>query len=258
MNYVKTIIVFLKHDDGPSGDSILPQSGDIVWSSKETVQIEGIIEPDWDEVKVIEFPEESECDEYIKQLKAQKDKLGTCKVCLLNSMPKEMIKMANESFKNSQLSSEDTASVTSYEELAATSDIDVPRMLRGVERLRSLEQTKPILAINFFKYHDFAVYPEDYEGKKRKISGKKNYNKYGRIVQKFMPLYGIQILNAGDFLSLVMGDYEADWDGYAFVIYPSINILEKMTTSKVYLEVAVHRNASLKKSNVYISLKGNF
>jgi len=52
-----------------------------------------------------------------------------------------MIKMANESFKISQLSSEDIASVTSYEELAATPDMDVPRMLRGVERLRSLEQT---------------------------------------------------------------------------------------------------------------------
>lgn len=257
MNYVKTIIAFLKHNDNNLlGKSILPKGGDIIWESHNTVQIEGDFEPDWDEVNVIQFPEENECDEYIKQLKAQEDKLGNCKILLLSSMPKEMIKMVNDSFKNSPHSSEDTTSVTSYDEMAATSDVDDPGSIRRFERLRSLDSTKPLLAINFFKFYDIAVYPEDYDANKRKISGRKNYEKYSRIVQKYLPMYGIQILSTGKFLSPIMGKYDSDWDDYAFVLYPSIDTLEKMTTSKVYREGYVHRMASLKKTNVYLSLRG--
>jgi hypothetical protein len=37
MKYIKTIIVFIKYDDGSSGESILPHGGNIVWSSKEII-----------------------------------------------------------------------------------------------------------------------------------------------------------------------------------------------------------------------------
>ena len=153
----------------------------------------------------------------------------------------------NTSIKNSPKHSIDTTSTTSWKEM--TSKGDNPDS-RNLERLGSLDKTQPIVVLNFFKFRDIAVYPDNYS--KRKISGRMAYSKYSRVPQKFFPIYGMEIMVGGNFISSIVGD-DSDWDSYAFVKYPSFEILEMMTTSKIYQDVLIHREAALEKTDVFIS-----
>jgi len=54
----KSIIAFLKYSDNEwPGKKVLFQGGDTLWAGYDAIKIQGVAEPDWDEVKVIEFPE---------------------------------------------------------------------------------------------------------------------------------------------------------------------------------------------------------
>ena len=245
----KTLIAFLKYSDKAwPGKKNLLHRGDTLWVGYDAIKIEGESEPDWDEVKVIEFSEEAVCDEDIEKLKVQEDKIEDYKLLLVDHYPLKMISTMNTSIKNSPKQTIDTTSTTSFEEMASKADNS---NTRNLERLRSLDKTQPIVVLNFFKFRDIAVYPDGYS--KRKISGQMAYSKYTRVPQKFFPIYGMEIMVGGNFISSIVGDNDSDWDSYAFVKYPSLEILEMMTSSRIYQDVIIHREAALEKTDVFIS-----
>ena len=90
----KSIIAFLKYTDNEwPGKKLLFHGGDTLWSGYDAIKIQGVAEPDWDEVKAIQFSEEKVCDECIKQLKVQEDKIEDFKLLLVDHYPQKMISM---------------------------------------------------------------------------------------------------------------------------------------------------------------------
>jgi uncharacterized protein (DUF1330 family) len=242
----KTIIAFLKYRDFEwTGKKDLFR-GDTLWVGYDAIKIYGDIEPVWDEVKVIEFLEEKLYEESIKQLKLQEEKLEDYKLLLVDHLPQKMINSINETFENSPKHSQDDISRASSEEFG--SRMDNPDL---TEQLLSKDKTQPIVVLNFYKFRDIAAYPDNYT--KRKITGQIAYNRYTRVVQKFFPIFGVKIIVAGEFISSILGDIESDWDSYAFVRYPSLEVLERMTNSKIYQKAFIHREAALENPVVYIS-----
>ena len=243
----KTIIAFLKYCDIEwSGAKDLFHKGDTIWIGYEAVKIYGDFEPVWDEVKVIEFSDENAYEESIKHLSLQEDTLEDYKLLLVDHYSQKMLNLMNASFKTPSKSSIDTTPSTNLIDMA--SRVDNPD---SVKELRSRDKTQPIVVLNFFKFRDIAAYPDN--NRKRKISGQKAYNKYARVPQKFFPIYGMEIMVGGNFISSIVGDNNSDWDSYAFVKYPSLEILEMMTSTKIYQEALIHREAALENPVVYIS-----
>jgi len=242
----KTIIVFLKFRDIQSpGKNDLFLEGDTIWTGYEAIKISGDLEPVWDEVKVIEFSDENVYEDSIKRLKLQGDPIENYKLLLVDHYPQKMINTMNKSFKKPSKASPDTTPSTTLE---IASRVINPE---SRARLRARDKTQPIVVLNFFKFRDIATYPDNYS--KRKISGQMAYNKYARIPQKFFPVYGIEIMVGGNFKSSIVGETESAWDSYAFVRYPSLEVLEMMTSTKIYQEALIHREAALENPVVYIS-----
>lgn len=242
----KTIIVFLKYSDTEwPGRKDLLHEGDILWTGYEAIKISGDVEPVWDEVKVIKFSDENTYEESIKQLRFQENTLEDYKLLLVDHYSQKMLNTMNASFKTPSKSSIDTTPSTN---LDMASKVDNPD---SRERLRSRDKTQPIVVLNFFKFRDIATYPDNY--RKNKISGQMAYSRYARVPQKFFPIYAMEIIVGGNFISSIVGDNDSDWDSYAFVKYPSLEVLEMMTSTKIYQEALIHREAALENPVVYIS-----
>jgi len=243
----KTLIAFLKYSDIEwFGKNVLLLEGDTIWTGYEAIKISGDDEPVWDEVKVIEFSNEIEYEKCINQLKIQGNTLENYKLLLVDHYPQKMIDLMNASFKTPLKSSIDTTPSTNFEDLTSMGVNPDSR-----ERLQARDKTKPIVVLNFFKFRDIALYPDNYG--KRKISGQMAYSKYTRIPMKFFRIYGMEIMVGGNFISSIVGKTESKWDSYAFAKYPSLEVLQMMASTKIYREVLIHREAALENPVVYIS-----
>ncbi len=244
----KTIILFLKYADKewPEQKTLL-KGGNTLWTGYDAAKIYGDLEPIWDEVKVIEFSNENEYEKCLNKLKIQGSTIENYKLLLVDHYPQNMIDMMNTSFKTPLKSSIDTTPSTNFEDLTSMGVNPDSR-----ERLQARDKTKPIVVLNFYKFRDIALYPDNYG--KRKISGQMAYSKYTKIPLKFFSIYGMEIMVGGNFISSIVGKTESKWDSYAFVRYPSLEVLQMMASTKIYREVLIHREAALENPVVYISL----
>jgi uncharacterized protein (DUF1330 family) len=100
----------------------------------------------------------------------------------------------------------------------------------------------PIYMINLLKFKEKAEYAD---GRKTDLSGYEAYQIYAKAVSKLLPKFGGRGFFAGDVTFLALGQVEDLWDEIAIAIYPKRADLFRMSTSKEWQEMAVHRAAGL-------------
>ncbi len=100
----------------------------------------------------------------------------------------------------------------------------------------------PIYMINLLKFKEKAEYED---GRETNLSGYEAYQIYGRAVAKLLPKFGGKGFFAGDVTFLALGQVEELWDEVAIAMYPRRADLFRMSTSKEWQEISVHRTAGL-------------
>ena len=100
----------------------------------------------------------------------------------------------------------------------------------------------PIYMVNLLKFKDKAEYAD---GRETDLSGYDAYQLYGTEVVKLVRKYNGKPIFAGDVTFLALGQADELWDEIAIVMYPKRADLLKMSSSKEWQEISVHRTAGL-------------
>ena len=100
----------------------------------------------------------------------------------------------------------------------------------------------PIYMINLLKFKEKAEYED---GRETDLTGYQAYQLYAREVVKLLAEFGGKGFFAGDVTFLALGQVEDLWDEVAIAVYPKRADLFRMSSSKAWQEIAVHRTAGL-------------
>ena len=100
----------------------------------------------------------------------------------------------------------------------------------------------PIYMINLLKFKEKAEYED---GRETDLTGYQAYQLYAREVVKLLAEFGGEGFFAGDVTFLALGQVEDLWDEVAIAMYPKRADLFRMSSSKAWQEISVHRTAGL-------------
>jgi len=118
-------------------------------------------------------------------------------------------------------------------------------MPTSAERIQAMQEEGPegpIYMINLLKFKDKAEYAD---GRATDLTGREAYNLYGKAVFELLPKFGGKGVFVGDVTFLALGQVEELWDEVAIAMYPKRADLFRMSSSKEWQEIAVHRAAGL-------------
>ena len=113
---------------------------------------------------------------------------------------------------------------------------------KQIEEMAKPGPDGPVFLVNLLKFKDKAEYED---GRETDLSGKEAYQIYGAGVANLLPEYGGMIYFMADVTFLAVGQVEELWDEVAIAVYPNRNALLRMSQSKEWNDLAVHRTAGL-------------
>lgn len=100
----------------------------------------------------------------------------------------------------------------------------------------------PIAMINLLRFRARAVYPD---GRDPQLSGREAFQRYGMGFAPLLEATGGRLIHGGKVSLLAIGAAEELWDAVVVVEYPSREAFLRLTQSREYQAVAVHRDAGL-------------
>jgi len=100
----------------------------------------------------------------------------------------------------------------------------------------------PIYMVNLLKFKEKAEYED---GRETDLTGYEAYQIYAKEVVKLLAKFGGKGVFAGEVTFLALGQVEELWDEVAIAMYPTRSDLFRMSTSKEWQAIAVHRAAGL-------------
>jgi uncharacterized protein (DUF1330 family) len=124
-------------------------------------------------------------------------------------------------------------------------DVENEVMPSSPERIKEMMEEGPegpIYMINLLKFKEKAEYED---GRETDLTGYQAYQLYAREVGKLLTTFGGKGFFAGDVTFLALGQVEDLWDEVAIAMYPKRADLLRMSSSKAWREIAVHRTAGL-------------
>jgi hypothetical protein len=242
----KTIIVYLKYKENESWDGreLLREGGSLLWAGHDITQLIGLNEPEWDEIVVAEYPEENAYNLALTRLK-ETDILSYYKVHLVSHFPQAIIDKMNEMLKALKVKNQETIPVeelSSKERWEAAKKAGTDNLSPTPNQMKILlqrDQNIPVVMLNYLKFRDVAVYPDDFKGKRYK-TGREAYQKYGQ-----RDSHNNQIDIFGNYKSTIVGEDEPNWNNYVFVRYPSVKKFLEMISTKSYQDSSGQRSAGL-------------
>lgn len=113
---------------------------------------------------------------------------------------------------------------------------------KQIEAMMQEGPAGPIFMVNLLKFREEARYAD---GRECSLSGRDAYMIYARAVTELLPKFGGIGFFAGDVTHLTLGKVEELWDEVAIAVYPTRADLTRMSMSKEWREIAVHRQAGL-------------
>lgn len=118
----------------------------------------------------------------------------------------------------------------------------IPTDPKQIEGMQAEGPDGPIFMVNLLKFKDKAEYAD---GRETDLTGRQAYQLYGMGVAGLLPEYGARICFVGDVTFLSLGEVEDLWDEVAIAAYPNRNALLRMSSSKTWQDLSVHRAAGL-------------
>ncbi|MHA1256850.1 MAG: hypothetical protein ACTSPS_14760 [Promethearchaeota archaeon] len=242
----KTIIVYLKYKENASWDGLklLRKGGLLLCAGHDITQLIGLNEPEWDEIVVAEYSEENAYNQALTRLK-KADLLEYYKVHLVIHFPQAIIDRMNKMLKALKKKNLETVPIKelfSKEQWEAAKKAGTDHLgptPNQMETLLQRDQNIPVVMLNYLKFRDVAIYPDDFEGKRYK-SGREAYQKYGQ-----RDSHNNQVDIFGNYKSTIVGEDEPNWENFVFVRYPSVKDFIGMIATKSYQASSTQRSAGL-------------
>lgn len=242
----KTIIIYLKYKENESWDGreILRKGGLLFLAGHDITQFIGLNEPEWDEIVVAKYSEENAYYQALTRLK-EANFIKYYKVHLVNHFPQAVIDRMNKmlkALKKKNLEIVPVKEIFSKERWEAAKKAGIDHLgptPNQMEILLQRDQNIPVVMLNYLKFRDLAVYPDDYKGKRYK-TGMEAYQKYGQ-----RDSHNNQVDIFGNYKSTIVGEDEPNWDNFVFVRYPSVKDFIGMIATKSYQNSSEQRSAGL-------------
>lgn len=111
-----------------------------------------------------------------------------------------------------------------------------------IKQIMSPGPQGPIFMVNMLKFREHAKYAD---GRATQLSGREAYAIYARAVSQMLPKFGGRAVFAGDVTFLMLGKADELWDEIAIASYPDRAAMVRMSSSKEWQGIAVHRTAGL-------------
>jgi uncharacterized protein (DUF1330 family) len=118
----------------------------------------------------------------------------------------------------------------------------MPTSPKRIKEMMAEGPEGPIYMVNLLKFKEKAEYED---GRETNLTGYEAYQLYSKEVVKLLAGFGGQGYFAGDVTFLALGQVEDLWDEVAIAMYPKRADLLRMSSSKEWQAIAVHRTAGL-------------
>ena len=236
----KTILVFLHYQGSWSTDTKeeIFKEGEIIWAGYKPVQIGHDDGVEWDEIVVVECPNEDLYNDILENL-AEDVRLKTYQVLLIKPIRPEQIEQMNAIFKKGQ----DDSSV----DFTPGAEIDEVYSGIDIEKWKKLfngDYQDDIVVMNMNYFRDIPKYPDDYKGKRKKTT-KEAYMVYQFSAMPAMGKSGVLMDMAGRVLDVIVSVRDVKYNSFAFPHYPSVQAFRSVFTATSRLDSLVHQQAAL-------------
>ena len=234
--------IFLKYAEAsswqPAPLSPLFQHGQLDFAGSEPIQLAGEYLGAWDEVVIINFDHTVDYENFVNQIAADE---SVAQYHLMEVAPQapELLYFTNwrlRGFRNDH--SIDPGEKVPIEEV-------VPDIAYTQQWLNLFNGTyrDGIVMLNLLLH---AEKPQDPTGgPDSDATGEELYDRYSQKATRVLGKLGGQISVVGAVDRVVVGPQIRNYDVYAFVFYPSVDVFEVMFTAKERVEAQVYQRAGL-------------
>ena len=125
------------------------------------------------------------------------------------------------------------------------SDIHIDPTREAFELFKSLPRDEPINMLNFLRFNEHAVYPDDHPNAGLGWSGARAYHEYGKTSGPIFERVGGRIIWRGDMQAMVIGPASRHWDSAFIAYYPNSGAFLEMVTDPEYQKAVVNRQAAI-------------
>ena len=239
----RTIIVFLEYKDSEKwfGRELL-SDGKILYACNDTINVVTYREkePDYNEIIIVKYAENTMCDDAVERLNQFASKLKSYKVFQVKPYPQSQINLMNKGIKNG------ATSKTKNQER-----VDLDELPVSFKRVFSTRDTsRPYIMLFFNKYRDVPIYPEDYKGERKK-TGLEAYMEYGKHASKYQGGVKASMYLVAKFKKTIVSDIDEEWDMLALARYPTLAHFKKMVTTPTFGDRGIHYQAGLERNVVW-------
>lgn len=252
----RNIVAFLKYDESINeffGRDIF-SNGNILFAGYGIQQLIGDDGTKWDEIIYIRYLDIEKYDDVLERL-AKENKIKNYKILLTTPFSRfEMFKSRmrmklNNFFSTPSKDDEKDIDRNTMKRWNKTVSVGSTPNFKQMSEFLKRDRSKRVQMLNLLKFRDTALYPQGYKGKQ--LTGNRAYSIYGKIANRCLKILGCFLELAGSIDSIVVGNEDSDWNFVGFVHYRSMNSLVKYTSSKVFQDIQIHREAGMEKTKVY-------
>lgn len=110
---------------------------------------------------------------------------------------------------------------------------------------KSLPRDQPIHMLNLLRYRELADYPAGHSNAGKGWSGREAYREYGKASGPIFSRVGGSIVWRGNFMGMVTGPDEQEWEDGFVAAYPNAGAFLEMITDPDYRNAVVNRSAAV-------------
>ena len=237
----KSAAVFVKYDEDaswrPAPENPLFQNGQLVFAGFEPIQLAGEDLGAWDEVVIVNFGRSADYEEFVRGIAAER--IARYHLMEVTAQAPELLYFANWRLRGYR----DDESIDPGRRVPIE---DVVPDAAYLERWRNLfdgAYRDGIVMLNLLSHEE---HPQDPTGgPESDASAEELYERYSEKATRVLGRLGGQISVLGAVDRVVVGPEIRNYDVYAFVFYPSVDVFEVMFTAKERVEAQVHQRAGL-------------
>ena len=234
--------VFVKYAEDaswqPAPESPLFQNGQLVFAGFEPIQLAGEDLGAWDEVVIVNFGRTADYEEFVRRIAAEQ---GIARYHLMEIAPQapELLYFANWRLRGFR----DDESIDPGGRVPIEDVVPDAAYLEQWRNLFGGAHRDGIVMLNLLSHEENPQDPTG--GPDSDASAEELYERYSEKATRVLGRLGGQISVLGAVDRVVVGPEIRNYDVYAFVFYPSVDVFEVMFTASERVEAQVHQRAGL-------------
>ena len=238
----QSVAVFVEYGEGsswrPAPESALYRNGQLEFAGFEPIQLAGEDLGAWDEVVIVNFDRTADYQEFVHRIAAED---GIARYHLMEIAPRapELLLLTNWRLRgfrdDASIDPEDTVPIE-----------DVVSDTAYIEQWRNLFDggyRDAVVMLNLLAHEDDPQDPA--VGRDGDANAEELYERYSQKATRVLGRLGGQIAVLGSVDRVVVGPQVRNYDVYAFVSYPSVDVFEVMFTARERVEALVYQRAGL-------------